>query len=236
MPNNQYDPQMRKSFLLALLLPATAVIFSSCAAVMTKERVAKLPAPLRAALEPMMARQAAIGAKFTSGTKKMLEGYSMVADAIGLKKEAAVLKAEAALLNSGSTLSDTRKALSRTDGAVKEVRNKLASSKGVTVASRERFVQGVQVKNQAYNIEAALAVEASVEAVRGLSMIAKASPMDKVLLTATLDPLFFFAKDVPRFLDQERKFEVICQEYAKEQKISLPKANLATPKLAKADF
>jgi len=227
---------MFKKIVISSVLCGSALFFASCAAVMTKERVAKLPAPLRAALEPMMARQDAIAAKFTSGTKKMLQGYSMVADAIGLKKEAAILKAEAALLNSGSSMSDTRKALSRTEGVVKEVRNKLAASKGVRLASRELFVQGVRAKNEAYQIEAALAAEASIEAVRGLSLIAKAPPVDKILLTATLDPLFFFARDVPRFLEQERKFEAICQEYAKEQKIQLPRTNLPTPKLAKSDF
>jgi hypothetical protein len=203
---------------------------------MTKERVAKLPAPIRAALEPMMARQDAIARKFTSGTKKMLEGYSLVAEAIGLKKEAATLKREADLLNSGSTYTDTRKAISRTDGIVKEVRTHMAKSKGVAVASKERFVRGVRTKNDAYALESALAVEASVEAARGIALIAKASPVDKILLTATLDPLFFLAKDVPRFLEAERQFEKICQEYAKEQKIPLPATNLATPKLAKSDF
>ncbi len=201
---------------------------------MTKERVAKLPAPIRSALEPLMARQDAIARKFTSGTKKMLEGYALVAEAIGLKKEAAVLKQEANNLNSASTFTDTRKAISRTDGIVSDVRKHMAKSSKVAVASKERFLQGVRTKNQAYEIESALAVEASTEAVRGLALIAKASPLDKVLLTTTLDPLFFFARDIPRFLESERKFEQICQDYAKEQKIPLPKTNLSTPKLAKA--
>ena len=227
---------MLKKVVLPLVVCGVALLFASCAAVMTKERVAKLPAPIRAALEPMMARQDAIAKKFTSGTKKMLEGYALVADAIGLKKEAATLRAEANQLNAGSTYTDTRKAISRTDGIVKEVRNHMAKSKGVAAASKERFVQGVRTKNEAYAIQSALAVEASVEAVRGISLIAKASPLDKVLLTTTLDPLFFFARDIPRFLESERKFEQICQEYAKEQKISLPATNLATPKLANTNF
>jgi hypothetical protein len=227
---------MKKYLIRNLMICGVAMSLGACAAVMTPERVAKLPAPIRAALEPMMARQAAIARKFTSGTKKMLEGYSLVAEAIGLKKEAATLRAEAAALNAGSTLSDTRKALSRTDGLVKEVRNHMAKSKGVTVASKERFIEGVRAKNEAYAIEVALAAEASIEAVRGIQLIAKASPLDKILLTATLDPLFFLARDVPRFLDSERKFEAICQEYAKEQKIVIPKANLETPKLQKLEF
>lgn len=227
---------MIKRIVLPLIVTGAALLFASCAAVMTKERVAKLPAPIRTALEPMMARQDAIAKKFTSGTKKMMEGYATVADAIGLKEQAAKLRAEANQLNSGSTFSDTRKAISRTDGIVKDVRNHMAKSKGVAVASKEKFVQGVRTKNEAYQIQSALAVEASMEAIRGIALIAKASPLDKVLLTTTLDPLFFFSKDVPRFLEEERKFELICQEYAKEQKIVLPKTNLATPKLAKADY
>jgi hypothetical protein len=227
---------MTKKIVLPLVVSGATLLFASCAAVMTKERVAKLPAPIRTALEPMMARQDAIAKKFTGGTKKMIEGYSIVAEAIGLKIEAAKLKAQADALNAGSSLSDTRKALSRSEGLIKEVRSKMSSSKGVTVASKQRFIQGVQTKNQAYAIQSALAVEASVEAVRGVALIAKASPLDKVLLTTTLDPLFFFARDVPRFLEAERTFEETCQKYAKDQSIPLPKSNLATPKLAKVDF
>ncbi len=227
---------MKKYLIRNLMICGVAMSLGACAAVMTPERVAKLPAPIRAALEPMMARQAAIARKFTSGTKKMLEGYSLVAEAIGLKKEAATLRAEAAALNAGSSLNDSRKAMSRSEGLMGEVRAKIGASKGVTLASKERFAEGVRAKNEAYMIEVALATEASIEAVRGVQLIAKASPLDKILLTTTLDPLFFFAKDVPRFLEQERKFEENCQKFAKDYSIVLPKRELPTPKLQSLSF
>lgn len=227
---------MKKYLIRNLMICGVAMSLGACAAVMTPERVAKLPAPIRAALEPMMARQAAIARKFTSGTKKMLEGYSLVAEAIGLKVEAAKLRAEAQSLNAGSSLDDSRKAVARSEGVLKAVRSKIASSSGVTVASKERFVEGMRAKNEAYAIEVALAAEASVEAVRGIQLIAKASPLDKILLTTTLDPLFFFARDVPRFLEQERKFEENCQKFAKDYSISIPATKLATPKLQSLSF
>jgi hypothetical protein len=231
---------MKKSLLIALMVPVTAVIFSSCAAVTgklaTPERIAQLPEPLRSQLKEMIRQQNAMAAKFTSGTKKMLDAYGMIADAIGLKDVAAKLRAESQALNAGSSLADTRKAISRSDGLMKEVRSKMSSSNNVTAVSKEKFNQGIRTKNEAYMIEHQIGIEAGVQAIKGLAAMAKASPIDKVMLTATLDPLFFFARDIPRFQEQERKFDEICKEYAKNRNIQIPTQALPTPKATNTNY
>ena len=231
---------MKKFFLIALLVPVTAVIFSSCAAVTgklaTPERIAQLPEPLRSQLKEMIRQQNAMAARFTSGTKKMLDAYGIIADAIGLKDVAAKLRAESQALKAGSSLADTRKAISRSDGLMKEVRSKMSSSNNVTAVSKEKFNQGVRTKNEAYMIEHQIGIEAGVQAIQGIAAMAKASPLDKVMLTATLDPLFFFARDIPRFQEQERKFDEICKEYAKNRNIQIPTQTLPTPKASNTNY
>jgi len=162
----------------------------------------------------------------------MLRAYSTIADAIGMKKQAAILMAESNALKAGSSLSDARKAMSRSAGIIKEVRNKVASSKGVTVASKSKFVEGVQIKNQAYMVQLTLATDAALKAANAVQKAKGAGPLEMAILTSQLDPLFFIVRDVPKFLAQERAFNDICKDYAKEQKISLPPANLPTPKLS----
>lgn len=231
---------MKKFFLIALLVPVTGVIFSSCAAVTgklaTSERIAQLPEPLRSQLKEMIRKQNAMAARFTSGTKKMLDAYGIIADAIGLKDVAAKLRAESQALNAGSSLAATQKAISRSDGLMKEIRTKMSSSNNVTAVSKEKFNQGVRIKNEAYMIEHQIGIEAGVEAVKGIAAMAKASPLDKVMLTATLDPLFFFARDIPRFQAQERKFDEICKEYAKNRNIQIPTQTLPTPKASNTNY
>jgi hypothetical protein len=184
----------------------------------------------------MIRQQNAMAARFTSGTKKMLEAYGMIADAIGLKDVAAKLRAESQALNAGSSLADTRKAISRSDGLMKEVRSKMSSSNNVTAVSKEKFNQGIRTKNEAYMIEHQIGIEAGVQAIKGIAAMAKASPIDKVMLTATLDPLFFFARDIPRFQEQERKFDEICKEYAKNRNIQIPTQALPTPKATNTNY
>lgn len=227
---------MKKFILLGLLAPMAGLFMASCAAIVNKETVKKLPPALQVLLQPVLDQQAVIEHKFTSGTRKMLEGYSAIAEAIGLKKEAVELKKEAAALNTNSSFSDTRKAFGRTEGLRNAVQKKLGESSGVQLVSKQRFADGVRMKNEAYVIEVAIVTEATVQAVRAVQAFKKASPIEKVILTAALDPLFFSLKDIPRFLEQERKFEAACQEYAKVKGFSLPRANLATPKPGKIEF
>jgi hypothetical protein len=228
--------KMKKYIILGLLAPIAGLFMASCAAVVNKESVKKLPAPLQALLKPVLDQQAVIEHKFTSGTRKMLEGYAAIADAIGLKKESVELKKEAAALNANSTFTETRKAFGRTEGLRGAVQKKLGDSKGVELVSKQRFADGVRMKNDAYVIEVAMVTEATIQAVRAIQAFKKASPIEKVILTTALDPLFFSLKDMPRFLEQERKFEEACQAYAKVKGFSLPKVALATPKPAKLDF
>ena len=227
---------MKKTPLRLLIVSSAALLLASCALVSenlaTPERIAKLPEPIKSMVIQLRNEQKAVEARYTQGTKTMLRAYSTIADAIGMKKQAAILMAESNALKAGSSLSDARKAMSRSAGIIKEVRNKVASSKGVTVASKSKFVEGVQIKNQAYMVQLTLATDASLKAYNAVQKAKGAGPLEMAILTSQLDPLFFIVRDVPKFLAQERAFNDICKDYAKEQKISLPPANLPTPKLS----
>jgi hypothetical protein len=68
-----------------------------------------------------------------------------------------------------------------------------------------------------------------IDAVKKANMATKAAkeagPLEKAILTTQMDPLFFIVKELPelpKFLSQERAFNGICKDYAKEQGISLP--------------
>jgi hypothetical protein len=225
-----------KSYLSILPLAITALIFTSCAAVTNskggKAAIAKLPEPLKGEFMQITRQQDELGKQYTSGTRKMLEAYALIADAVGLKIEAAKLHAQAKAINSGSSLEEARKASSQAEPIIKAVRSKIAGSKGATVQSKETFASGVRAKNEAYITQANLAANASIVAVKGMKAMKSASVMEKVMLTATLDPLFFFSKDVPKFLAQEREFDVACKSYAKSYDIKIPTTALSTPKLA----
>jgi hypothetical protein len=231
---------MKKFLLLALLVPVTALLFSSCAAitakVATKENIDKLPEPLKSQIQELVRQQNAMAARFTSGTKKMFDAYSIIADAIGLKDTAAKLKAESQALNAGSSLADTRKAITRSEGLMKEVRSKMASSDKTTAVSKEKFASGIRTKNEAYMLEYSIGAEAAVQAAKGISAMRSASPLEKVMLLSSLDPLFFFARDIPKFQKQEKEFDGICKEYAKNRDIPMPTQALPTPKPANLSF
>lgn len=222
-------------FIKPLIILGSTALLASCAMVSekiaTKENIAKLPEPIKSMVLQLRAEQKAVEAKYTQGTKTMLRAYSIIAEAIGMKTEAAILQAEANALKVGSSMGEARKALSRSKGAISAVRDKISKSKGVKVASASKFAQGVQVKNQAYIIQLALATDASLTAANAIQKAKGAGPLEMAILTTQLDPLFFIVRDVPNFLAQERKFNEACQNYAKEQKISLPPMNLPTPKL-----
>ena len=225
---------MKKFLLLALLVPVTALLFSSCAAitakVATKENIDKLPEPLKSQVQELVRQQKAMEVRYTSGTRKMLEAYFVIADAIGLKKEVMLFKAQSDSLNAGSSLSQARKAVDQTADARKAVRAKIGASDAKSEFSKEKFVSGVRVKNEAYMIEYQIGIDAGLQAVKGISSMRSASPLEKVMLTATLDPLFFFARDIPKFQAQEREFDENCKKFAQVRGISLPPANLPTPK------
>jgi len=232
---------MKKNILISSILAAAALVLLPACAMITQnlatpERVAKLPEPLRGQIQALVEKQAVLGHQFAAGTRKMIQAYATIAEAIDMKIVAAKLRAEAAALNAGSSLDDSRKALSRSAPLMKEVRSKIGESKGVTLQSKEKFAEGHRIKSEAYGIEVQLAEKASVEAALGVKAMKKASPMEKVMLTATLDPLFFFVKDVPRFLAEERNFEEICQKFAKDYSVSIPRQSLPTPKLTDMAF
>ena len=226
---------MKKTITLTVVSAMVVSLLASCAMVSEKlatpENIAKLPEPLKSTVIQLRNEQKAVEARYTQGTKTMLKAYSTIAEAIGLKKESAVLKAQADTLNSGSSMNDARKAMSQSKAAISAVRDKISKSKGVKVESANKFAQGVQIKNQAYMVQFQLATDASLKAANAVQKAQGASPFEMAVLTSQLDPLFFIARDVPKFLAQERAFNEACKEYAKEHKISLPPMDLPTPKL-----
>lgn len=224
-----------KKLLSITLTGVTALFLSACAAVTNsqagKNTIAKLPEPLKSQFQAISRQQEELGKQYTAGTRKMLEAYALIADSVGLKVQAAKLRAESQALNSGSSLEDSRKAFSKSSSIIKEVQSKISKSNGVTVASKETFTAGVRAKNEAYITEATLAANASIVAAKGIQAIKSASMMEKAVLTTSLDPLFYFSKDIPRFLAQEREFDTACQKYALDYQIKLPKVSLPTPKI-----
>jgi len=231
---------MKKNLIRSVIVSTIAFAIVGCAALTdtigTKENIQKLPEPIRSQVQQIVDQEHALAAKYTAGTKQMLLAYSSIADAIGMKTQAATLKAEAQSLNSGSSLSDSRKALSRSKPLMRAVENKLASSKGKQVESQAKFVEGVRQHTEGYLIEVQLAADAGLKAAQAAKSIRGASPMQIILITPQFEPLYYLAKDVPQFLAQERKFNEVCKDYAKERKISIPNKPLPTPKLAGVSF
>ena len=80
--------------------------------------------------------------RFTSGTKKMLDAYGIIADAIGLKDVAAKLRAESQALKAGSSLADTRKAISRSEKIATEVRERSAKIKNIIIGTLDFSAAG----------------------------------------------------------------------------------------------
>lgn len=225
---------MKKFLLIALLVPVTAIIFSSCAAitskVATKENIEKLPEPLKSQVKELVRQQNLMNAKFTSGTRKMFEAYRTIMEAIGEKELAFKLKAVADSLDRPDA--DARVIVSKNQSLLKEVRSKISASNSKHAVSKETFTKGIRTKDEAYMIEYQLGVEAGVQALKGIAAMKSASPIQKVMLTATLDPLFFFARDIPKFQAQEREFDEQCRKFAEVKGIKLPPSKLPTPKPA----
>jgi hypothetical protein len=70
-----------------------------------------------------------------------------------------------------------------------------------------------------------LILDAAMKANMATKAAKEADPLEKVILTTQMDPLFFIMKELPelnKFLTQEKAFHEVCKNYAKEQGISLP--------------
>ena len=229
---------MKKTPLRLLIVCSASLFLASCGVVsekvLTPERIAKIPEPFKSVVIQIRKEQKAVEARYTQGTKTMLRAYSTIAGAIGMKEEAANLMVESMALNAGSSLNDARKAMSRSSGIIKQVQRKIADSKGVTVASKAKFVEGVQIKNQAYVVFANCGTDATLIAIKGTkalnSAIKSKDYFSIPLITASFDPAVYMLRDIPKFLTAQRTFNESCIEFAKVQKISLPPANLPTPK------
>ena len=231
---------MKKTPLRLLIVCSASLFLASCGVlvsekVVTPERIAKLPEPLKSMAVQWKKEQKAIEARYTQGTKTMLKAYATIGEAIGMKKQAGILFEESKSLGEGSSMNDARKAMSRSAGVIKEIRNAVANSKGVTVASKSKFVEGVQIKNQArvvYYYCLADAMLMTVKGAKAMTDAIKAKDYFSIpVISASFDPLGYFVIDMRKFQSAERTFNEQCKEFAKVQKISLPPANLPTPKL-----
>ena len=168
---------------------------------------------------------AAVAAPYAQGSKLMLKAYSTLADAVGMKKQAAALMAESDALHAGSSIGEARVSMSRSVENIQEVRNQISSAKGVAAVSKSKFVEGVQLRNQAYLVYVNLIIDAVKKANMATKAAKAADPLEKAILTTQMDPLFFIMKELPelnKFLTQEKAFHEVCKNYAKEQGISLP--------------
>ena len=227
---------MKKTSLRLLFACSAPLLLASCALIteslVTPERIANLPEPMGSEMlqlkNDQAAALAAVAAPYAQGSKLMLKAYSTLADAVGMKKQAAALMAESDALHAGSSIGEARNAMSRSVENIQEVRNQISSAKGVPAVSKSKFVEGVQLRNQAYLVYVNLIIDAVKKAnmaTKAAKEAKEAGPLELAILTTQMDPLFFIMKVLPELnkcLSQERAFNGISKDYAKEQGISLP--------------
>ena len=224
---------MKKTSLRLIIACSAPLLLASCALVTgslaTEQNIANLPEPMRSQVlqlkNDQAAALAAVAAPYAQGSKLMLKAYSTLADAVGMKKQAAALMAESDALHAGSSIGEARNAMSRSVENIQEVRNQISSAKGVPAVSKSKFVEGVQLRNQAYLVYVNLIIDAVKKANMATKAAKEAGPLEKAILTTQMDPLFFIMKELPelnKFLTQEKAFHEVCKNYAKEQGISLP--------------
>ena len=224
---------MKKTSLRLLFACSAPLLLASCALVTgslaTEQNIANLPEPMRSQVlqlkNDQAAALAAVAAPYAQGSKLMLKAYSTLADAVGMKKQAAALMAESDALHAGSSIGEARVSMSRSVENIQEFRNQISSAKGVPAVSKSKFVEGVQLRNQAYLVYVNLIIDAVKKANMATKAAKAADPLEKAILTTQMDPLFFIMKELPelnKFLTQEKAFHEVCKNYAKEQGISLP--------------
>ena len=224
---------MKKTSLRLLFACSAPLLLASCALIteslVTEKNIANLPESMRSQVlqlkNDQAAALAAVAAPYAQGSKLMLKAYSTLADAVGMKKQAAALMAESDALHAGSSIGEARNAMSRSVENIQEVRNQISSAKGVPAVSKSKFVEGVQLRNQAYLVYVNLIIDAVKKANMATNAAKAADPLEKAILTTQMDPLFFIMKELPelnKFLTQEKAFHEVCKNYAKEQGISLP--------------
>ena len=224
---------MKKTSLRLIIACSAPLLLASCALVTgslaTEKNIANLPESMRSQVlqlkNDQAAALAAVAAPYAQGSKLMLKAYSTLADAVGMKKQAAALMAESDALHAGSSIGEARVSMSRSVENIQEFRNQISSAKGVPAVSKSKFVEGVQLRNQAYLVYVNLIIDAVKKANMATKAAKAADPLEKAILTTQMDPLFFIMKELPelnKFLTQEKAFHEVCKNYAKEQGISLP--------------
>ena len=225
---------MYKLKLLVLLCGALTFGLSSCSMVASKVDPSKFPEPTRSQIVKLQKDQVVVRKQYTQGSAKMADAYSTIARACGEEKLSAKLKAQAsAIRQASSSDAEAKKQVSRGKSLEKDVQSALANSNASTVKSKELFAQGLREKDAAYMTLLKLSASAADKALTATKLIKKASPMQKVMLTASFDPIIHVAKDVPATLRNEKKFNENLKAKGKQYSFPVPKGNLATPKMFK---
>ena len=223
---------MYKLKLLVLLCGALTFGLSSCSMVASKVDPSKFPEPTRSQIVKLQKDQVVVRKQYTQGSAKMVDAYSTIARACGEEKLSAKLKAQAsAIRQASSSDAEAKKQVSRGKSLEKDVQSALANSNASTVKSKGLFAQGLREKDAAYMTLLKLSASAADKALTATKLIKKASPMQKVMLTASFDPIIHVAKDVPATLRNEKKFNENLKAKGKQYSFPVPKGNLATPKM-----
>lgn len=215
----------------ALCCAVSSLVLSSCSMVSSAIPVDSLPQPLKGKMLQIKEEQQVVQKHYTQGSAKMSEAYGTIAEACGQEKLAAKLKSNAKAISQSSS-SESRKQVSRGESLKKEVRKVMNKSSATTVKSKALFAKGLRQKDDAYLTLYKLSANASIKAYKAAKLIKDAAPLQKVMLTASFDPVFFVARDIPKTLKNEKQFNANLKEKGKKYKFPTPKRNLPTPKPA----
>lgn len=219
------------SKLCALGCAIVSLGLNSCSMVSSAIPVDKLPEPLRGQVVQIKKEQAVVHKHYTQGSAKMSEAYGTIAAACGNEKLASQLKSNARAISQASS-SDADKQISKGESLKSKVRKTMKNSNASTVKSKTLFTKGLQQKDEAYMSLYKLGGKASVKAYKATGLIKNASPLQKVMLTASFDPLFHVARDIPATLKNEKQFNENLKDKGKTYSFPIPKRNLPTPKPA----
>jgi len=204
--------------------------FSSCSMITSAIPVDKLPEPLKGQVVSAQKQQEVIRKHYSQGSAKMLEAKSLIYKGCGMEKAGQQAAADAKAIRQASSADEADKIIVRGQKLQEKTDKKIASAKNLKIKSKAQFRQGYAKKAEAYKTLLSLSAEAGIKAVKAGTMIKDASTMEKVALTAAFDPVFHIAKDVPKYLKNEKQFEEQCKQIGKKYSIPLPKTTYATPK------
>lgn len=196
----------------------------------------KLPDPVKGMMVELLEEENKTMQRCAQGSSDLAAASALIAEGCGLEKEAQVLKAHAAALSKTSSTEDSRKYVVKGSNLVADVNAKIASSKNVTLVSKEKFEQGYQQKLQAektLNEVAMREIPNSLLKAAGIVIYVKnnkdklksnplAAAQVGMAANYSLLPIRFVANDYMKFGQEREKFEENCQLIGKNYSIRLP--------------